>query len=84
LKKKRQIKFVNEESIQEPDCKKDLAHAEPGIIEAEKALNTLNKPNFTELKSLATLFPDVMDIGSLVLCILSPASGVIKENILSN
>jgi division protein CdvB (Snf7/Vps24/ESCRT-III family) len=72
-------KIADEVSIQEADCKKNLTHAEPAIIEAEKALNTLNKPNLTELKSLETLPPDVMDVGESVLCILSPASCVIKD-----
>ncbi|KAK2951927.1 putative Dynein beta chain, ciliary [Blattamonas nauphoetae] len=71
--------IAREVSIQEQDCQTELARAEPAIIEAEAALNTLNKPNLTELKSLASPPPDVMDVGATVMILMSPPSGVIKD-----
>ncbi|KAH7825191.1 dynein haevy chain 4, outer dynein arm beta [Monocercomonoides exilis] len=64
---------------QEAECKRDLARAEPAILEAEAALNTLNKPNLTELKSLASPPSDVVDVGAAVLILMSPPSGVARD-----
>lgn len=40
--------FVNE------DCEEDLVKAEPALLAAQEALNTLNKNNLTELKSFGS------------------------------
>lgn len=36
------------------DCEEDLVKAEPALLAAQEALNTLNKNNLTELKSFGS------------------------------
>lgn len=38
----------------ETDCEEDLVKAEPALLAAQEALNTLNKNNLTELKSFGS------------------------------
>ncbi|KAL0241591.1 hypothetical protein GEMRC1_006826 [Eukaryota sp. GEM-RC1] len=54
------------------DCEKDLERALPAVEAAEAALNTLNKPNLTELKSMATPPGDVAKVMEVVMLLLTP------------
>ncbi|GAA54008.1 dynein beta chain ciliary, partial [Clonorchis sinensis] len=53
------------------DCEEDLRKAEPALIAAQEALNTLNKNNLTELKALTTPPPDVVLVCSAVMCLFA-------------
>ena len=57
-------------------CAKDLARAEPAIIAAEEALNTLNKPSLTEMKSFTKPAKEVVDVASAVMCLMEAVNGI--------
>lgn len=42
--------IAEEVSKKQKDCEEDLIKAEPALVAAQEALNTLNKANLTELK----------------------------------
>lgn len=49
------VGFIAEEvSKKQKDCEEDLVKAEPALLAAQEALNTLNKNNLTELKSFGS------------------------------
>ena len=52
------------------DCEDDLERAEPALIAAQEALNTLNKANLTELKSFTTPPVAVSNVTAAVLVLL--------------
>jgi len=52
-------------------CETDLAKAEPALKAAEAALNTLNKPNLTELKSFGSPANAIVSVTAAVMCLLS-------------
>ena len=54
------------------DCEEDLVRAEPALVAAQEALNTLNKANLTELKSFGTPPLAVTNVTAAVLVLLSP------------
>eukprot|EP00899_Mesostigma_viride_P003607 jgi/Mesvir1/13247/Mv18980-RA.1 len=66
-------------AIKQASCEKDLAAAEPLVLQAEAALDTLNKKDLGEAKSLKKPPPGVDDVTAAILCLLSPASGVVKD-----
>ncbi|CAL8089314.1 unnamed protein product [Calicophoron daubneyi] len=53
------------------DCEEDLRKAEPALIAAQEALNTLNKNNLTELKALTSPPPDVVMVCAAVMCLFA-------------
>ena len=53
------------------DCEDDLVRAEPALVAAQQALNTLNKANLTELKSFTTPPVAVSNVTAAVLVLLS-------------
>ena len=53
------------------DCEEDLVRAEPALVAAQDALNTLNKANLTELKSFGTPPLAVSNVTAAVLVLLS-------------
>lgn len=55
------------------ECTKDLAAAEPVIVEAEAALNSLDKASLGELKSFGSPAADVIAVVSA--CMILTASG---------
>ena len=55
------------------ECTRDLAVAEPVIIEAEAALNSLDKASLGELKSFGSPAADVVAVVSA--CMILTASG---------
>eukprot|EP00762_Andalucia_godoyi_P002900 ANDGO_04168.mRNA.1 Dynein beta chain len=72
-------KIAREVSGFQQQCQEELKRAEPAIIAAEAALNTLNKGNLTELKSFKKPTQEVADVLNVVLILLSPKSGVTKD-----
>jgi len=68
-----------EVTVQEKSCSEDLAAAEPAMLRAQKALDTLNKANLTELKSLPSPPADVAAVAAATMILLSPPSGVVKD-----
>ena len=60
-------------------CEDDLAKAEPALIAAQDALNTLNKNNLTELKSFGSPPAAVVNVTSAVMCLLAPPNKIPKD-----
>lgn len=58
-------------SVQQAICAEDLRKAEPALIAAQNALNTLNKNNLTELKSFGTPPEAVVNVTAAVLILKS-------------
>uniref|UniRef100_H2Y9A0 Dynein axonemal heavy chain 11 n=1 Tax=Ciona savignyi TaxID=51511 RepID=H2Y9A0_CIOSA len=52
-------------------CEEELAKAEPALLAATNALNTLNRNNLTELKSFAQPPPGVSNVTAAVMCLCS-------------
>ena len=52
-------------------CADDLAKAEPALVAAEAALNTLNKNNLTELKSFGSPPEICVTVAAAVMCLMS-------------
>nr|XP_029540762.1 LOW QUALITY PROTEIN: dynein heavy chain 9, axonemal [Oncorhynchus nerka] len=61
------------------DCEKDLAKAEPALIAAQEALNTLNKNNLTELKSFGSPVVAVTNVTAAVMVLMAPGGRVPKD-----
>uniref|UniRef100_A0A3Q3DHJ9 Dynein axonemal heavy chain 17 n=1 Tax=Hippocampus comes TaxID=109280 RepID=A0A3Q3DHJ9_HIPCM len=61
------------------DCEEDLAMAEPALIAAQEALNTLNKNNLTELKSFGSPVAAVTNVTAAVMVLMSPGGKVPKD-----
>ena len=53
--------------------------AEPALVAAKEALNTLNKNNLTELKSFGAPPPAVTNVTAAVMCLLAPGGKVPKD-----
>ena len=62
------------------DCEKDLKKAEPALLAAQAALNTLNKANLTELKSFGSPPPAVVLVTEAVLVLLLGQDGKIPKD----
>ncbi|MCJ8738378.1 hypothetical protein PDJAM_G00035190 [Pangasius djambal] len=61
------------------DCETDLAKAEPALIAAQEALNTLNKNNLTELKSFGSPVAAVTNVTAAVMVLMAPGGKVPKD-----
>jgi dynein heavy chain len=61
------------------DCEADLKKAEPALVAAQQALNTLNKANLTELKSFGSPPPAVINVTAAVMVLLSPNGKIPKD-----
>ncbi|XP_041830036.1 dynein heavy chain 9, axonemal-like isoform X1 [Melanotaenia boesemani] len=61
------------------DCEEDLAKAEPALIAAQDALNTLNKNNLTELKSFGSPVAAVTNVTAAVMVLMAPCGKVPKD-----
>ncbi|XP_010613302.1 dynein heavy chain 9, axonemal isoform X2 [Fukomys damarensis] len=61
------------------DCEEDLAKAEPALIAAQEALNTLNKTNLTELKSFGSPPLAVSNVSAAVMVLMAPGGKVPKD-----
>uniref|UniRef100_A0A8C4GZ62 Dynein heavy chain 9, axonemal n=1 Tax=Dicentrarchus labrax TaxID=13489 RepID=A0A8C4GZ62_DICLA len=61
------------------DCEEDLAKAEPALLAAQDALNTLNKNNLTELKSFGSPVAAVTNVTAAVMVLTAPGGKVPKD-----
>ncbi|NXP09467.1 DYH17 protein, partial [Thinocorus orbignyianus] len=60
-------------------CETDLAKAEPALIAAQEALNTLNKNNLTELKSFGSPPQAVVNVTAAVMVLTAPNGRIPKD-----
>eukprot|EP00911_Craspedida_sp_UC1_P002095 UC1_evm8s1611 len=63
--------LVKEVGVKAKSCEEDLAKAEPALIAAQQALDTLNKNNLTELKSFGAPPDAVVMVTGGVMCLLA-------------
>ena len=66
--------------VKQIDCARDLKKAEPALIAAQEALNTLNKANLTELKSFGSPPSAVLMVTGAVMVLLLGQSGKIPKD----
>ena len=69
---KRVAAMAIEVAQRQRECEEDLVRAEPALVAAQEALNTLNKANLTELKSFSSPPLAVTNVTAAVLVLLSP------------
>lgn len=60
-------------------CEEDFRKAQPALIAAQEALNTLNKNNLTELKSFGSPPDAVVNVCSAVLVLFAPRGKIPKD-----
>ncbi|XP_062330264.1 dynein axonemal heavy chain 17-like [Osmerus eperlanus] len=60
-------------------CEADLAKAEPALMAAQEALNTLNKGNLTELKSFSSPPEAVVNVLGAVMILMAPGGKIPKD-----
>ncbi|XP_077899023.1 dynein axonemal heavy chain 9 isoform X4 [Ictidomys tridecemlineatus] len=70
---------MQEVKQKQKDCEEDLAKAEPALMAAQAALNTLNKTNLTELKSFGSPPPAVSNVSAAVMVLMAPGGKVPKD-----
>ncbi|XP_051731342.1 dynein axonemal heavy chain 9-like isoform X1 [Ctenopharyngodon idella] len=76
----RKVACIAEEvTRKQRDCEEDLAKAEPALIAAQEALNTLNKNNLTELKSFGAPVAAVTNVTAAVMVLAAPGGRVPKD-----
>lgn len=76
----KKVAMIAEEVTQkQKDCEEDLVKAEPALVAAQEALNTLNKANLTELKSFGSPPGAVTNVTAAVMVLLAPAGKVPKD-----
>ncbi|KAG5897762.1 hypothetical protein JTB14_019981 [Gonioctena quinquepunctata] len=74
------VKVIEEDVSQKAKvCQEDLVKAEPALIAAQAALNTLNKNNLTELKSFSQPPDAVVNVCAAVLVLFSKKGRIPKE-----
>ncbi|KAF7252433.1 Dynein beta chain, ciliary [Varanus komodoensis] len=61
------------------ECEADLMKAEPALVAATAALNTLNKDNLSELKAFANPPPAVINVMAAVMVLLANKGKVPKD-----
>ena len=66
--------------IKQSDCAKDLKKAEPALLAAQEALNTLNKANLTELKSFGSPPGAVLMVSGAVMVLVLGQHGKIPKD----
>lgn len=69
----------NEVEMKQKDCERDLMKAEPALIAAQEALNTLNKNNLSELKALGSPPSDVEMVCSAVMVLFAMDGKIPKD-----
>lgn len=72
-------KIVQEVDSLVSDCAADLNAAQPIVQAARAALNTLNRPNLTELKAMGCPPPDVQHVAACVMCLISPGNRIPRD-----
>ncbi|XP_042895579.2 dynein beta chain, ciliary [Parasteatoda tepidariorum] len=71
---------IHEEvSKRQKECEEDLAKAEPALVAAQEALNTLNKSNLTELRSFGSPPVAVRNVTSAVMVLLATDGKIPKD-----
>ncbi|ELW68256.1 Dynein heavy chain 17, axonemal [Tupaia chinensis] len=60
-------------------CETDLAKAEPALLAAQEALDTLNKNNLTELKSFGSPPDAVVNVTATVMILTAPGGKIPKD-----
>ncbi|KAI8120795.1 ciliary, Dynein beta chain [Lucilia cuprina] len=74
------VAFIADEvSKKQKDCEEDLLKAEPALVAAQEALNTLNKANLTELKSFGSPPGAVTNVTAAVMVLLAPGGKLPKD-----
>lgn len=74
------VKVIEEDvTAKQKICEIDLLKAEPALIAAQEALNTLNKNNLTELKSFGSPPEAVVNVTAAVLVLFSPKNKIPKD-----
>ncbi|KAB0805217.1 hypothetical protein PPYR_02187 [Photinus pyralis] len=74
------VKVIEEDvTVKAKICADDLAKAEPALLAAQEALNTLNKNNLTELKSFGSPPQAVVNVTAAVLVLFSPKGKIPKD-----
>lgn len=68
----KRVRVIEEDvSIKTKLCEQDLRQAQPALVAAQAALNTLNKNNLTELKSFGSPPKAVMNVCAAVMVLLA-------------
>lgn len=79
-KEKVKVSEISKEvTIKQRDCAEDLKKAEPALIAAQEALNTLNKSNLTELKSFGSPPGAVVNVTAAVMVLMAHNGKVPKD-----
>lgn len=74
------VAIIAEEVLKkQKDCEVDLMKAEPALLAAQEALNTLNKANLTELKSFGSPPGAVTNVTAAVMVLLAPSGKIPKD-----
>ncbi|XP_014280457.2 dynein beta chain, ciliary [Halyomorpha halys] len=71
--------IADEVTKKQQDCEEDLRKAEPALLAAQEALNTLNKANLTELKSFGSPPGAVTNVTAAVMVLLAPNGKIPKD-----
>ncbi|KOC63714.1 Dynein beta chain, ciliary [Habropoda laboriosa] len=71
--------IAEEVSKKQKECEMDLVKAEPALLAAQEALNTLNKANLTELKSFGSPPGAVTNVTAAVMVLLAPSGKIPKD-----
>ena len=78
---KMKVDQINKDvKAKQEDCERDLLKAEPALVAAQEALNTLNKANLTELKSFGSPPPAVLMVTEAVMILVMGKKGRIPKD----
>ncbi|XP_059622514.1 dynein beta chain, ciliary-like [Phlebotomus argentipes] len=66
-------------SVKAKLCEEDLRKAEPALVAAQEALNTLNKNNLTELRSFGAPPEAVVNVCAAVMVLFAPKGKIPKD-----
>ncbi|XP_049940954.1 dynein beta chain, ciliary-like [Schistocerca serialis cubense] len=76
----RNVRIIEAEvSAKQKVCEEELLKAEPALLAAQEALNTLNKNNLTELKSFGAPPPAVVNVTAAVMVLFAPKGKIPKD-----
>lgn len=79
VEEKKVVVKAEEVSVKQRSCEEDLAKAEPALIAAAAALDTLNKNNLSELKAFSQPPPAVLMVVSACVVLLAPPTKIPKD-----
>jgi len=72
-KEEEKVRVIEEDvTVKQKLCEEDLAKAIPALEAAQAALDTLDKSNLTEYKSLGTPPPGADDVAAAVMVFFAP------------